>query len=126
MEYLNAGGDATGVDLNDGDCPVERSGGGFRMKRGSGHFWGDLSQPMVEVSWEAATRFAAWLSQQEGVHYRLPTEAEWEYAARAGSTSKYSFGDDEGRLGEYAWYEKKLGRQDPPCRPEEAELLGFV
>lgn len=50
--------------------------------------------PVVNVSWNDATALAAWLSRIEGRHYRLPTEAEWEYACRAGTRSRYASGDD--------------------------------
>lgn len=57
------------------------------------------------VSWDDAQAFIAKLNEREGrERYRLPTEAEWEYAARAGSTTRYSFGDDAGMLGRYAWH----------------------
>jgi formylglycine-generating enzyme required for sulfatase activity len=63
------------------------------------------SNPVEQVSWEDAQEFIKRLNAKEGHNrYRLPTEAEWEYAARAGSTSTYSFGDDAGQLGRYAWY----------------------
>ena len=54
------------------------------------------NRPVNGVSWDDATEYAAWLSAQTGKRYRLPSEAEWEYAARAGSTTKYSWGNDIG------------------------------
>ena len=58
--------------------------------------WGRGRRPVINVTWDDATEYAAWLSAETGKRYRLPTEAEWEYAARAGSTTKYSWGDDIG------------------------------
>ena len=57
------------------------------------------------VNWDDAVEFCKKLSQKEGKRYRLPTEAEWEYACRAGAETRWSFGDDETKLGDYAWYE---------------------
>ena len=62
---------------------------------------------MVHVSWNDAVAFCAWLSRKEGTTYRLPTEAQWEYACRAGSTTKWFFGNEESDLGQYAWYNGK-------------------
>ena len=59
--------------------------------------------PATYVSWEDAVEFCRKLSETEGVEYRLPMDAEWEYACRAGTTTAYSFGDDESQLDEYAW-----------------------
>lgn len=59
----------------------------------------------VTVSWNDAQEFIGRLNQKEGAaRYRLPSEAEWEYAARAGTTTAYSFGNDERQLGQYAWH----------------------
>jgi len=60
--------------------------------------------PVVNVSWSDAKEFCAWLTKKEGKKYRLPTEAEWEYACRAGTRTKYSFGDNESDLGDHAWF----------------------
>ena len=61
----------------------------------------EADQPVVCVSWNDAQAFAAWLTRHTGEAFRLPTEAEWEYAARAGSATKYYFGDNESLLCQY-------------------------
>jgi sulfatase modifying factor 1 len=73
---------------------------------GPRYTWRDLGfeqtdeHPVVNVSWNDAAAFAAWLSRKEGRTYRLPTEAEWEYACRAGTTTRYSNGPDPEALAE--------------------------
>jgi formylglycine-generating enzyme required for sulfatase activity len=59
--------------------------------------WGRGRQPVINVSWADAQQYSAWLSRKTGKRYRLLTEAEWEYAARAGSHARYWWGNDTGR-----------------------------
>ena len=62
------------------------------------------SLPVENVSWDDAQTFIQKLNAKTGRRYRLPTEAEWEYATRAGSTTAYSFGNDDSQLGQYVWF----------------------
>ena len=58
--------------------------------------WGRGRRPVIMVSWHDAKAYCAWLSEQTGKRYRLPSESEWEYAARAGTETRYSWGDEIG------------------------------
>lgn len=84
------------------------------------------SNPVDTVSWDDARSFVRKLNQMEGTDkYRLPTEAEWEYAARAGTESTYSFGDDVSDLGGYAWYWDNSGKKTHPVGQKGANAWGL-
>ncbi len=86
--------------------------------------------PVESVSWDDAVEFCRKLSalpaeKSAGYVYRLPTEAEWEYACRAGTKTKYSFGDSESELGDYAWYEENSGGTTHPVGGKKPNPWGL-
>ena len=87
--------------------------------------WGRGDRPVINVSWEEAKRYVDWLSRMTGKDYRLLTEAEWEYAARAGNPGKWSFGDDETQIGDYAWYSQNSESKTQPTAKKKPNAFGL-
>lgn len=95
------------------------------MESDVSEFSDDPQRPVENVSWEDAQAFIAKLNATEpGATYRLPTEAEWEYAARAGSTTAYAFGDDVAQLDAYAWYVVNAGDTTRPIGEKQPNAWG--
>ncbi len=88
-------------------------------------FKNNLQNPVEQVSWNDAQAFCQKLSQITGKTYRLPTEAEWEYACRAGTTTRYYFGDDANQLGDYAWYNGNSGGKTHPVGQKRPNAWGL-
>jgi formylglycine-generating enzyme required for sulfatase activity len=87
-----------------GKYPITQAQYEAVMGTNPSHFKNNPQNPVESVSWNDAKAFCQKLSQITGKTYRLPTEAEWEYACRAETETLFSFGDDANQLGDYAWY----------------------
>jgi formylglycine-generating enzyme required for sulfatase activity len=81
--------------------------------------------PVDSVSWDDTQIFIQRLNAKTGKRYRLPTEAEWEYAARGGTSTAYSFGDDGGMLDQYGWYEANSGGKSHPVGEKLPNKFGL-
>lgn len=87
--------------------------------------FGKGRQPVVDLGWHAAMEYTRWLSRVTGKRYRLATEAEWEYAARAGSDEAYSFGRNPSALGEYAWFAANSKERPHPVGLKKPNKFGI-
>jgi len=87
-----------------GKYPITQAQYEAVMTKNPSYFKGDPQLPVEQVSWCNAVEFCHELSKKTERHYRLPSEAEWEYACRSGTTTLYYFGNDASQLEKYAWY----------------------
>ena len=99
--------------------------GGCTLPGAGASSWGRGKQPAINVSWDDAQQYVSWLSALTGQPYRLLTEAEWEYVARAGTATAYSFGDDPVMLGDYGWYSGNSGSRAHPVGEKKPNAFGL-
>lgn len=101
IDELNEGGGTRGKEIDFGVDAVSAATAPYiDMSFGMGK----NGYPVINITQYAAATFCKWLSAKTGNFYRLPTEAEWEYACRAGTTTAYSFGNDPSQINDYGWF----------------------
>ncbi|WP_242030278.1 formylglycine-generating enzyme family protein, partial [Microcystis wesenbergii] len=108
-----------------GKYPVTQAQYQAVMGTNPSHFSNNPQNPVEKVSWDDAQAFCQKLSQITGKTYRLPTEAEWEYACRAGTTTRFYFGDDANQLGDYAWYDGNSQDKTHPVGQKRPNAWGL-
>jgi formylglycine-generating enzyme required for sulfatase activity len=87
--------------------------------------WKGATNPVENVSWDDVAQFCKKLSEKTRQAVRLPTEAEWEYACRAGTQTAFSFGDDPSALGDYAWWDGNSGKTTHPVGQKKPNAWGL-
>jgi formylglycine-generating enzyme required for sulfatase activity len=108
-----------------GKFPVTQEQYQAIMGNNPSDFRDNPKNPVESVSWDDAQEFCQKLSEKIGKKYRLPSEAEWEYACRAGTQTRYYFGDDEKLLGEYAWYIENSDSKTHPVGQKKPNNWGL-
>jgi formylglycine-generating enzyme required for sulfatase activity len=109
-----------------GKTPVTQKQWQAVMGSNPSHFKEDGDDcPVENVSWLEVEQFIQKLNSKTGNTYRLPSEAEWEYAARAGTAGKWCFGNEEKQLGQYAWYRDNSGSRPHPVAQKQANDFGL-
>jgi formylglycine-generating enzyme required for sulfatase activity len=133
MVYIPAGTFMMGTPKNHPSWYIEENQHpvtltkGFHMGNSSPNYTGSGNDcPAAWVSWNDVQEFIRKLNALEKtVNFRLPTSAEWEYACSAGSPTQFGFGDDERRLGEYAWYDRNSGNSTHPVAQKKPNSWGL-
>ena len=87
--------------------------------------WGRGTQPVINVTWDDANRYVRWLSKVTGRRYRLPSEAAWEYSARAGNIDYFSFGNDDRELPKYDWFAENSDNHSHPVKTRLPNKFGL-
>jgi formylglycine-generating enzyme required for sulfatase activity len=108
-----------------GKYPVTQAQYKAVMGNNPSRFSGNPQNPVESISWLNAQAFCENLSQLTGKNYRLPTEAEWEYACRAGTKTLFSFGDDKEQLGDYAWFDGNSNNTTHPVGEKRPNPWGI-
>ncbi len=108
-----------------GEAPVTARQFEMVMKHNPSHFRGDPELPVESVTWLEAQEFCKSLSASCETPVRLPSEAEWEYACRAGSCTQFHFGDAAAELTQYAWFENNSGERTAPVRLKKPNAWGL-
>jgi formylglycine-generating enzyme required for sulfatase activity len=109
-----------------GKYPVTQGQWEAVMGTNPSHFTGDQNRPVERVSWEDTQEYIRRLNTRESsARYRLPTEAEWEYACRAGSTPRSCFGDNRSQLGVYGWYDNNSRGMSHPVGQRKPNAWGL-
>jgi formylglycine-generating enzyme required for sulfatase activity len=110
------------------ETPIARPEPRFATARSARRWCFDQTDrdPVVCVDWHDAQAYVAWLNGKlQGSAYRLPSEAEWEYASRAGTTTRFFWGDDDGAADRNAWFKGNSGEQTHPVGSKPPNAFGL-
>lgn len=114
-------GEGPPADKSEADAKARPTKPYINMDRG----WGHSGNPALSMSYKSANAFCSWMSKQTGRKIRLATEDEWEYACRAGTTTKWYFGDDPAGLDAAAWFKANSENRPHPVAKKAPNAWGL-